>query len=82
MSKTVLGGSVDGLLPVIFCFIMIEFQNDVIYNLTMNQSVISKHVEVIRPLRLFSLCFCVHFGTFLDITLVFVVLTSWFMADL
>ena len=80
MSKIVLGGSVDGLLPMIFCFIKME--NDVIYNLTMNQSTISRYVGVIRTLHLFSLHFGVHFGTFLDITLVFVSKTSWFMADL
>ena len=80
MSKTVLGGSVDGLLPSIFCFITIE--NEVIYNLTVNQSVIRRYVEVIRTLSLFSLRFCAYFSTFLDITLVFVVITSWFTVDL
>ena len=74
MSKTVLGGSVDGSLPLIFCFITIE--NNVIYNLTVNQSIIRKYVEVIRTLSLFSLRFCAHFSTFLDITLVFAVITS------
>ena len=76
----VLGRSVDGLLPVIFCCITIE--NEVIYNLTVKQSIISRYVGVIRTLRLFSLSFCAHFGTFLDITLKFVVITPWFMADL
>ena len=80
MSKTVLGGSVDGPLPLIFCFITID--NAFIYNLTVNQSVIRRYVEVIRTLSLISLHFCVHFGTFLDITFVFVVITSWFTADL
>ena len=75
-----LGRSVDNPLPLIFCFILIE--NEVIYNLTVNQSVIRRYVEVIQTLSLFSLHFCAHFGTFLDITLVFVVITSWFMADL
>ena len=79
MSNTVLAGSVDGPLPLIFCFKTID--NEVIYNLTVNQSVIRRYVEVIRTLRLFSPCFCAHFGTFLDITLVFVVITFWFMAD-
>ena len=66
--------------PPIFCFITIE--NEVIYNLTVNQSVIRRYVEVIRTLSLFSLRFCVYFSTFLDITLVFVVITSWFTVDL
>ena len=57
-------------------------RNEVIYNLTMNQSVMRRYVEVIRTLNLFSLRFCEHFSTFLDITPVFVVMTSWFTADL
>ena len=64
----------------------ILFYNDrkrsYLHNLTVNQSVIRRYVEVIRTLSLFSLRFCAHFGTFLDITLVFVVITSWFTADL
>ena len=76
----VLGGSVDGLLPVIFCLITIE--NDIIYNLTVNQSNMSRYVEVIPTLSLFSLRFCAHFSTFLDITLLLVFITSWLMADL
>ena len=65
---------------MIFCFMTIE--NNVIYNLTVNQSIIRRYVEVIQTLRLFSLCFCAHFSTFLDIILVFVVITSWFTAEL
>ena len=57
-------------------------RNEVIYNLTVNRSVIRRYVEVIRTLSLFSLCFCANFSTFLDITVVFVVITSWFTADL
>ena len=66
--------------PLDILFITIE--NEVIYNLTVNQSVIRRYVEVIRTLSLFSLSFCAYFSTFLDITLVFVVITSWFTVDL
>ena len=80
MSKTVLGGSVHIPLPLIFCLITIE--NDIIYNLTVNQSLVRRYIEVIRTLPLFSLHFFAHFGTFLDVTLVFVAIASRFMADL
>ena len=57
-----LSAPVDGLfLVVILRFIMIE--NNVVYNLTVNQNVIRRYVKVIRTLRLFSLHFCAHLGT-------------------
>ena len=76
MSKTVLGGSVDGLLPVILRFITME--NHIIYNLT----VISRYVEDIRKLPIFFSAPCANFGTFSDITLVFVVITFPLTANL
>ena len=57
-----LGGSVEGLLSVILCFITME--NDVIYNLTVSGSVISRYVKDIRKLPPFFLRFVrilVHF---------------------
>ena len=51
--KTVLARPVDGLFPKIFCFITIE--NEVLYNLTVNQNIISRYVKVIQTLRLFFL---------------------------
>ena len=62
MSKTALGGSVDGLLPVILRFITME--NHIIYNLTVSGSAISSYVEDIRKLPVFFLCLVrilVHF---------------------
>ena len=56
------GGSVDGLLPVIFCFRMIE--NDVIYNLTVNQSDIRRYVEVIEHYTYFSVLLCTFWYIF------------------
>ena len=72
--KTVLGGSVDGLLPVILCFIMME--NNIIYNLTVSGSVISRYVELryTKITHIFSVLRA-NFGTFSDITLVFVAIT-------
>ena len=44
MSKTVIGGSVDGLFAVVLRIITIA--TDVIYNLSVNQNVITRYVEV------------------------------------
>ena len=53
-SKMVLGGSVDGIFHKELCIIMIEHN---IYDLTVNQNIISRCVEVMQILRLFSLRF-------------------------
>ena len=42
--------------PMILLFITIE--NNIVYNQTMNQNVITRYVKVIRTLRLFFLRFC------------------------
>ena len=55
---------------------------DVIYNLTVNQNVLTRYVEVIRTFTPIFSALYMHFGTFSNITLVFVVITSWFTADL
>ena len=78
--KTVLGGSVNGLFAVVLWIITIE--KDVIYNLTVNQNVITRYVKVIQTFTPIFSAFYVHFGTFSNITLVCVVKTSWFTADL
>ena len=80
MSKMVIGGSVDGLFAVVLWIITIA--TDVIYNLTVNQNVITRYVEVIRTFTPIFSALHAHFGTFSNITLVFVVITSWFTADL
>ena len=40
------------LVPVFLCFITMD--NDVIYNLTVRQNVISRYVKVMQAVRLFS----------------------------
>ena len=80
LSKMVLGRSADGLFPVILCLITIE--KNLIYNLTANQNVIIRHVKVIRTFTPNFSALYAHFGTFSDITLVFVFITSWFTVDL
>ena len=80
MAKTVLGGSVDGLFPIVLSLIMME--NDIIYNLIVNQNVITRYVKVIRTCVPIFSAFYARFGTFTNINLVFVVITSWFMVDL
>ena len=69
----------DGLFPVILRFVTIE--DNIVYNLTVNQDDIIRYVKVMRTLRLLFLCFFAHFGTFSVITLVLQFITSWFMAD-
>ena len=61
-TKTVLAASVDGIFSLILHLMTIE--NDVVCNLTVREDVISRHVKVMRTVRLFSLhfmCFSVHF---------------------
>ena len=54
----------------------------IIYNRTVNQNAISRYVKVIQTfMPIFSVLYA-HFGTISDITLVFVVIASWFTADL
>ena len=79
MSKTVLGGSVDGLLPMILCFITME--NNIIYNLTVSGRVISRYIIYYIYCIFFS-ALCANFGTFSDITLVFVVITFLLTANI
>ena len=68
-----LGACVDGLFPLLLCFIMIE--NDIVYNLTVRENVISRYVKVF-PL------FYAYFSTFSVITFVFELITSSLTADL
>ena len=57
-----LAAPVDGLFPAILCFITID--NDVIHNLTVNQSVIIRYVEVIRTFAPIIPLFYPYFRTF------------------
>ena len=75
-----LAAPVNGLFPGILCFITLE--KDIVYNLTTNQSVIIRYVEVIRTVRPIFPSFYSHFSTFLVITLVFMIITFWFTADI
>ena len=74
----VLAAPIYGLFPEILGFIKLE--NDIVYNLTMNQSVIIKYSEVIRHYIIPT--FYSYFSTFLVITLVLELITSWFTADI
>ena len=80
MLKMVLGGSVDGLSLVILCLTTID--KNLIYNLTVSQNVIIRYVKVMQTFMPNFCALYVHFGTFSDIPLVFMVITSWFTADL
>ena len=76
----VLAAPVDGLFPAILCFITME--NDVIHNLTMNQSAIIRYVKVIRTFAPIFLAFYPYFNAFSVISLVLEIITFWFTADL
>ena len=64
---------VDGLFPAILCFITID--NDIIYNLTVNQSAIIRYVKVIRTFAPIFPAFYPYFSAFSAITLVLEVIT-------
>ena len=66
--------------PAILCFITMD--NDIIDNLTMNQSAIIRYVKVIRAFAPIFLAFYPYFSAFSVITLVLEIITFWFMADL
>ena len=57
-----LAAPVDGLFPAILSFITIE--NNVIHNLTVNQSVVIRYVEVIRTFTPIFPAFYLYFHTF------------------
>ena len=75
-----LAAPVNDLFPGILCFITLE--KDIVYNLTVNQSVIIRYVEVTRTFTPIFPSFYLHFSTFLVITLVFMIITFWFTADI
>ena len=75
-----LGAPVDGLFPEILYVITLE--NDVSYNLAVNQSVIMRYVEVIPIFTPIFPAFYSYFSTFLVITLVLQLITFWFTADI
>ena len=54
----VLAAQVDGIFSAILCFVTIE--NNIIYNLTVNQNVIIRYVEVMRTLYLFC-TYVIHY---------------------
>ena len=74
-----LAAPVDGFLGIL-CFITIE--NDIIYNLTVNQNIITRYVKVMQTFTAIFHTFYAHLSTLSDITLVFELITFWFMADL
>ena len=74
-----LAGPVDGPFPTILYFITME--NDVVHNLTVNQSVIIRYVKVIRTFAPIFPTFYSYFSAFSVITLVLEIITSWFTAD-
>ena len=76
----VLAAPVDGLFPAILCFITMD--NDVIHNLTVNQSVIIRYVKVIQTFAPIFPAFYPYFSAFSVITLVLEIITFWFTADL
>ena len=63
-----LAAPVDSLFPAILCFIMIE--NNVTNNLTMNQIVVIRYIEVIQTFAPIFPAFYLYFRTFSVITLV------------
>ena len=73
-----LAAPVNGLLTGILCFITLE--NDIVYNLTVNQSVIIRYIGVIRIFTPIFRSFYLYFSTFLVITLVLELITFWFTA--
>ena len=75
-----LGAPVDGLFSEILYFITLE--NDVSYNLAVNQSVIMRYVKVIPTFTPIFPAFYSYFSTFLVITLVLELITFWFTADI
>ena len=66
--------------PQMLCFITLE--NNIVYNLTMNQSVIIRYIKVIRTFTPIFPAFYSYCSTFLVITLVLELITSWFTADI
>ena len=52
VSQKLLGAFVNGLFLVFLYFITVD--HNVVYNLTVRQNVISRYVEVMQALRLFS----------------------------
>ena len=57
-------------------------ENDVIHNLTVNQSAIIRYVKVIQTFAPIFPAFYPYFSAFSVITLVLEIITCWFMADL
>ena len=74
-----LAGPVDGLFAAMLYFITMD--NAIIYNLTVNQSVIIRYVKVIRTFAPIFPAFYSYFSAFSVITLVLEIITSWFTAD-
>ena len=57
-------------------------ENNVVHNLTVNQSVIIRYSKVIQTFAPIFPAVYLYFSAFLVITLVLEIITSWFMADL
>ena len=78
MSKTVLGGSVNGRSIMNYN----DREGRYLQSDREPERYITRYVKVIRTFTPIFSSLYAHFGTFSNISLVFVVITSWFTADL